>query len=276
MSASSVRSRYLDLLIESINGSLRWRESVYAPIALLPGIPADVREVIRASDFELCVRETIPEEAYALGEGWPPSRRGVGESMVGKRRLENVRKCVEELLANKIPGDLIETGVWRGGCCILMRGVMAAYDDETRVVYVADSFAGLPQTEREDDDAASLHFDRTLAVSRDKGAEAFARYGLLDDQVRFVEGWFQDTLPGLADRKWSLIRLDGDMYDSTMDALTNLYPRLNPGGFVIVDDYHAYNACRRAVNDFGEKKRISEELVAIDRIGVYWRKTQSD
>jgi predicted O-methyltransferase YrrM len=84
-----------------------------------------------------------------------------------------------------------------------------------------------------------------LAVSREDVERNFAKYGLLDDRVVFLQGWFKDTLPSAPIGKIALLRLDGDMYESTMDALQNLYPKLSPGGYCIIDDF--FGPCRLAV-----------------------------
>jgi O-methyltransferase len=144
---------------------------------------------------------------------------------------------------------------------------------EDRLVWVADSFAGLP-----DIDANAYPLDREFVGHQklDVGIEdvrsQFERYGLLDDGVRFLHGWFKDTLPTLADREFAVVRLDGDMYGSTIEALTELYPRLSPGGFLIVDDYGAYHACRQAVADYRDAHGVIEPIQQIDWTGVYWRK----
>ncbi|MCX6702924.1 MAG: macrocin O-methyltransferase, partial [Candidatus Wolfebacteria bacterium] len=93
----------------------------------------------------------------------------------------------------------------------------------------------------------------------------------LDDRVVFLRGWFKDTLPNAPIKKLAVLRLDGDMYGSTMDALENLYHKLSPGGYCIIDDYSLKN-CGRAVDNFREKNKISSPLVWIDYDGVYWRK----
>ena len=80
-----------------------------------------------------------------LGLDWPPE----AETMIGMQRLTSLQHCVETVLADNIPGDLIECGVWRGGACILMRAVLAAYGDETRCVWLADSFEGVPRSNPE-------------------------------------------------------------------------------------------------------------------------------
>jgi O-methyltransferase len=206
----------------------------------------------------------------ADGRDWP----SVAHSMVGLARLENLRTLVERALAEDVPGDLIETGVWRGGCCILMRGVLAAYGAGRRV-YVADSFRGLPPPRPEDfpaDASDRLYTFDELAVSQTQVRENFARYGLLDEQVVFVEGLFQDTLPRLQVGPFALIRLDGDMYESTLVALENLYPRLSPGGFAVIDDYGAIAACRAAVEDYRAREGITAEIHRVDWTGVWWRK----
>ena len=99
----------------------------------------------------------------------------------------------------------------------------------------------------------------------------FDLYGLLDDQVQFVEGWFKDTLPALQNRTWSVARLDGDLYESTKDALVNLYPGLSVGGFLIVDDY-GHGPCRQAVLEYREEHGIDEPIQEIDWLGAFWRR----
>lgn len=106
----------------------------------------------------------------------------------------------------------------------------------------------------------------------DEVRESFRRYDLLDDRVAFLPGWFRDTLPGAPIEHLAVLRVDADMYGSTMGALEALYPRLSPGGFAIVDDYGAVAACRAAVDDFRARAGIAEELVEIDWTGVYWRR----
>ena len=87
----------------------------------------------------------------------------------------------------------------------------------------------------------------------------FELYNLLDERVRFLPGWFKDTLPTIRDRTWSVVRLDGDFYESTMDGLTNLYPKLSVGGFLIIDDY-SIPACRQAVEDYRTEHGIDEPI----------------
>jgi len=211
-----------------------------------------------------------PARKY-FGGIWP-SR---AHTMIGIPRLDNLQQCVEDVLRRGVPGDLIETGVWRGGATIFMRGILKAYGVTERRVWVADSFAGLPEADyarypKETDQKFHLHQD--LAVSLDDVRRNFERYGLLDDQVRFLKGWFRDTLSSAPIAQLAILRLDGDLYESTMDALDNLYGKLSPGGFVIVDDYNAVKCCNEAVEDFRGKHGISAELALIPGAGAFWRK----
>lgn len=195
-------------------------------------------------------------------------------TMIGKRRLDNVEDCVRSAVRDGIPGDFIETGVWKGGTTIFMRGMLKAFGITDRKVYVADSFEGVPPPDTAKypaDRDSPFHLWPDLAVDAASVRENFARLGLLDDQVEFVEGWFRDTLPALRGHTWAVIRLDGDLYESTMDALKNLYDDLAMGGWLIVDDYEI-EACRRAVTDFRKACDIDEPIKEIDGYGVCWQK----
>jgi O-methyltransferase len=195
--------------------------------------------------------------------------------MIGHMRMSNLRQIAEGVLANNIPGDFIETGVWRGGACIYMRAILKAYRITDRRVWVADSFAGLPPPDiaRYPVDTGDLHHTyKALAISLEEVKRNFAKYELLDEQVHFLKGWFKDTLPTAPISELAILRLDGDMYESTMDGLVNLYDKVSPGGFVIVDDFGAVPACRQAVMDFRGSRGIQGTIHDIDRIGVFWQK----
>jgi hypothetical protein len=146
---------------------------------------------------------------------------------------------------------------------------------ENRNVWVADSFEGLPIPSRPED--AGYDFSATkvpiLAVSLEEVQENFRRYDLLDDKVKFLRGWFRDTLHVAPIKELSLLRLDGDLYESTMDALNALYDKVLPGGFIIVDDFNDFEPCRRAVLEFRVQHGIKDPIEVIDWTGVYWRKS---
>ena len=214
--------------------------------------------------------ETAGENLRNDGRDWPLT----AETMIGLVRLDNLQACIVDVLDRGVRGDLVETGVWRGGAAIFMRAVLEAYADRDRVVWVADSFRGVPPPDPAsfpaDADSELWTYD-ALAVPLEEVRHNFERYGLLDDQVRFLPGWFRDTLPSAPIERVSVLRLDGDLYESTIVALRSLYPKLSTGGYVIVDDF-ALQGCREAVQDFRSENAITEEIQSVDWTGVYWMK----
>lgn len=251
------RAAYLDLLKRSL---VNW---LYHDI--------ERSELLRLGDYALVKRSPFDPKRRRIGRDFSVQ----AHTLVGFERLDNIQYCVETVISENIAGDFIETGVWRGGSCVFMCGLLKAYGIKDRTVWVADSFQGLPRPNEQqypDDKGSRFHEMDVLAVPLESVKEIFERYGLLDDQVMFLKGWFRDTLPDAPIDKLAVLRLDGDMYESTMDVLRSLYDRVSSGGFVIVDDYGAYAACRKAVHDFRDEHGVSEPIREIDWTGVYWRK----
>ncbi len=248
LTASSVRSKSV----------IAW-----AAFALLDPVLSKMR-------LKLC-RERWDNAIRQDGRDWPAE----AETMVGMERLKNVEFCVRDVLRRDIPGDLMETGVWRGGVCIFMRAILKALGDRSRIVWLADSFRGLPPPDGRfvQDKQSKWHvYEDELGVALEDVKANFERYGLLDQQVQFLPGWFKDTLPNAPIQQLAVLRLDGDMYASTMDALTSLYPKLSIGGYVIVDDYGALDSCSQAVSDFRAQHGIVEKIQKVDWSGIFWRK----
>lgn len=244
----SPRELYIDLLIKILTNMIYGDPSI---------------DPMSAGAFQPLVRSE--------GRDWPAA----AHTMVGLKRLQNVRDLAQRAIDEDISGDFIETGVWRGGCCILMRAILMANTIKNRKVYAVDSFNGLPSPKPDrfpEDRNSKLHLYTELAVSLDQVKANFVRYGLLDEQVIFVPGLFHETLPSLDAGPFALIRLDGDMYESTYVALEALYPKLSPGGFVIVDDYGVLSACNRAVSDYRTQMGIESPVFEIDWTGVWWQK----
>jgi O-methyltransferase/8-demethyl-8-(2,3-dimethoxy-alpha-L-rhamnosyl)tetracenomycin-C 4'-O-methyltransferase len=210
-------------------------------------------------------------ELRAKGRDWPAK----AHTMIGFERLRNLRELMSHVIGDQVPGDFVETGVWRGGACIYMRAVLKVFGIRDRCVWVADSFAGLPKPDFErypaQDRGDMHHTFKELAVSLETVQENFRKYDLLDDQVRFLKGWFKDSLPPAPIDRIALLRLDGDMYASTMDALQALGHKVSPGGFIVVDDFGAVEGCRRAIADYRREKGIEGPIYDIDGIGAYWR-----
>ena len=253
---TALRDRYLDLLEAALIGTLYddpsiawWTDGSYRP---------ELRE--KGND--------IPRSA---------------QTMIGHARMRNLRQACETAILDNVPGDFLEAGVWRGGACIFMRGILEAYGDTERRVFVADSFRGLPSPSPElypadvgdSQQVAEIyqraHALKELAVSRQLVADNFRRYGFLDERVVFLEGWFKDTLPQAPIDRLAVLRLDGDMYESTIQIFESCYYKVSRGGAVIVDDYGAFPSCARATTDFRTQHGITSPIQPIDDTGVWWQ-----
>ena len=225
------------------------------------------------------IADETPEQRAARAQSrWiGRDRPADAHSMAGYLRLRNLAHCVLDVIENDVPGNFIETGVWRGGACILMRGLSKAAGAPERKIFVADSFEGLPPPDLEAFPADKRDKRYTqgdyFGISLEQVQDNFRAYDLLDDNVVFLKGWFKNTLPKLEKKeKFAIIRLDGDMYESTIQAMEVLYPKLSVGGYVIVDDYGAIGACKQAIEDFRARHSISEPVQEVDWTGVYWKK----
>ncbi len=266
---------YLSLLKKTLRFSL-WEdpgkplEAVAYRAGFLKPLVLVFARLIKRFRLRMVVMRDMEQERQFPGSTWP----ACAHSMVSMERLDSLQEAVETVIRERIQGDLIETGVWRGGACILMRAVLKCHGDSTRRVFVADSFEGLPKPDADkypQDAGDEHHVHDFLAISKEEVAENFRKYDLLDDRVIFLKGWFKDTLPTAPITSLALMRLDGDMYESTMDALNNLYDKLTPGGFCMIDDY-GLPGCKAAVDDFRRQRGISEPMVAVDHSCRSWRK----
>lgn len=209
------------------------------------------------------------EKRRQEGLDWP----GLALSMCGFKRLDNLAFCIKNVVDSGIEGDFIETGVWRGGASIFATGVLRALGQRDRTIWVADSFKGLPPPKGEEypaDANCQLFTHEYLSVSRENVQRAFELFGLMDENVRFIEGYFEDTLKVAPVEKLAIARLDGDMYSSTICALDALYPKISKGGYLIIDDY-GLEQCSKAVTDFRNAHGITSPLQRIDWTGVFWK-----
>lgn len=275
-----VRDLYLDILKRSLTGALYEDND-----SILGGVRTDGAESLKKKvanqvgkaagklNLEIAYKKPYDPALREIGRDWP-SR---AESMIGLKRMSNIQECVEAVIRDGVPGDLIETGVWRGGAVIFMRAILKAYNDTSRKVWCADSFEGLPPPNVSlyaTDAGDKLHEKGGLAVGVETVKHNFRRYNLLDDQVEFLVGWFKDTLPTAPIDKLAVLRLDGDMYESTWQAIEALYPKLSVGGFCIVDDYVLFpEQAQKAVHDYRAAHGIIDEIIDIDGSGAYWRKS---
>lgn len=227
-------------------------------------------QLLRKRNFAISKLKYVKKEERIEGLDWPAQAK----TMIGLKRLNNIESCLRKIHRDKIPGDCIETGVWRGGAVIFMKAVLQELEMNDRNVWLADSFEGLPAPKKKFplDQQSKLHQQRILKVSKKEVEQNFKLYDLLDDRIKFIEGWFEDSLPSAPIEKLSLLRLDGDLYESTIIALESLYPKLSVGGFVIIDDFNAFEFCKKAVLDYRMAHGIEEKIVKIDKEAVFWRK----
>lgn len=258
----ALRSAYLDLL----------------KLSLCDLAGAGTRTVSWTGDRRVFSRELTGADQLEwriAGRDWPLNAL----TMVGLRRLDDLQACIESVVGDGVDGDVIEAGTWRGGASILIRATLDALGARDRTVWVADSFQGFPVPE-----AAGVAEDRDLetdmsglaylAPSLEEVQGYFGRFGV-DHGVRFLPGFFEETMAQLRGRRWSIVRLDADTYKATQLTLEALYPGLSVGGYVISDDYAFLPACRRAVDEFRDRHGITEPIEQIDYNSVRWRREHS-
>lgn len=259
----ALRTSYLDLL----------------KLGLCDLVGVGTRTISWTGDRRVFSRELTGDQQMEWrisGRDWPLNAL----TMVGLRRLDDLQACVESVVHDQVEGDLIEAGAWRCGASILMRATLDALGARDRTVWVADSFQGFPVPEQgaapEDHeleaDMSPLGF---LAPSLQEVQRYFARFGL-QHGVRFIPGFFEETMEQLRGRRWSIVRLDADTYKATRLTLEALYPSLSVGGYVISDDYSFLPACRRAIDEFRSEHGITEPIEKIDFNGARWRRERGD
>lgn len=266
----------LDVLPESLPDMRHQAVPVYGNSAYLDLL----RQVLTRSLFidnpaAKADRERGGEHPLYLGirEDYKPFLQA--ETMIGDTRLRNIQECAEKVIREGVEGDFMECGVWRGGAAIFMRAILKEYSRE-RSVWVADSFEGLPAPDAAyPADAGDKHHTMDfLSVSIDEVKRNFSRYGMLDDRVKFLRGFFRDTLPGPVE-KLALLRIDADMYEGVTQALEAMYPKVSEGGYIIIDDYQNLPATRKAVDDFAESNGLRLDLHKVDWCAAYWKKDSS-
>jgi len=209
-------------------------------------------------------------------------------------RMQRVGDLYKKVQEQGIPGDLMECGVWRGGITVYMKALLRAHGDESRRVWVSDSFNGVPNAARQDDSDSyevpddvkqmdrnqwggsvaergldgKVHTKNILTVEHELVRDNFVRFNLLDEGVKFLPGYFNESLPEVAKKgltQLAILRVDGDLYTSTMDVLLNLYKHVSPGGYIIFDDYPLPQS-KRAIEDFFKQENLDLSLIKTDRV----------
>jgi O-methyltransferase len=268
-----MESLYLDLLKKCLTGAI-YPQSSNLEIYPTSGdksrslIKRVVLQYLNSKGYKLVKVIPFNREARENGLDWP----SICYSMIGLKRMSNFQSCIETVIRDGVVGDIIETGVWRGGACILAQAILKVYGIGDRTLWLADSFQGLPTPSLDVDRGYDLAGHPYMSVSIEDVQGNFRRFDLLDERVKFLKGWFKDTLPSSPIERLAVLRLDGDLYESTMDVLTSLYDRVSINGFVIVDDYHTWPNCRHAIDEFRSLREIRDRIEEIDGSGIFWRK----
>jgi len=257
---------YINTTINAING--------LAPRS--PVKPVGTKTRIASPDIQQSeeVRKDI-----MVGKAWP----SYGYTMVGLKRSKHIQLLLEDVFQKGVPGDFLEAGVWRGGASIIAKAVMFAHGEDTRRVFVCDSFQGLPKNELHQDKAHNVDWSAMeyLRVSQEQVMSNFRDFDLLDDRVEFVKGYFSESMPrfreshlgagGAPSPQLAVVRADGDMYSSCFDIIVNLYDFIPVGGYFIIDDWTGF-PCADAIKDFRGHLGINEEIILVDQSSAFFQK----
>ena len=273
---------YIDLMIKTLSASL-YTESAWKRFHIDDRywyknknlfrvfkyfVKTIVYNFLERSNLEIYHRIPYNPQDRRVGRDWPEF---LGFTMIGERRLRNIVDSVCYVVEHQIPGQFMEAGVWRGGASIMMKATLNALG-QTRKVYLADSFQGMPKANHPKDSIDISAVD-VLSVSEQDVLANFEKFNLLDDNVITIPGFFSDSLPTANIPPLAILRLDADMYESTLTCLNILFDKVVKGGVIIIDDYFSWKSCREAVGDFFESRKISPSIVQIDQDSAYFIKS---
>jgi len=199
-------------------------------------------------------------------------------TMTSRERLTTLVDAIRYLCRNRIPGDIVECGVWKGGSVMAAALALQQEKDDSRCLYLYDTFQGMSQPTDSDETHDGQSAKNLLATCQEKmGAWCYceldevcanvASTGYPQERVNFVKGRVEDTIPSVMPEAISLLRLDTDWYESTNHELIHLYPRLVPNGALIIDDYGDWKGARKATDEYFSSLSFSPFLHRIDATG---------
>ncbi len=259
-SSSTKKSTDMELLTPAANEYIKLLSSA------VTGLLYDEHGVCDTTTRYEC-SQTAPFDLAkrTIGTDWPV----VGHTMVGLRRIENIRDAIFHVVKNNVPGNFVELGVWRGGACIFARGVFNVLQQQHREVHLLDAFANM-------NEYGSESRVKYLSTSEQTVTHNFEKYGLLQN-VFFHKGLFHDVLPGLTGTLKSIciMRVDGNFYSSYEDAFYYLYEAVPIGGAVIFDDIFSHAEVKKFWHDFSTDYKLSEKLIQIDLHSAWFVKTKN-
>jgi O-methyltransferase len=218
----------------------------------------------------------IPDEPEWIREVY---KRVQEFTMTSPERIASLCHAIEYIHSHKIPGDIVECGVWRGGSMIAAAMTLMRLNDTQHTLYLFDTFQGMsPPTAVDRASSSGISAAELLANSAptekiwavsslDETRHNLAQTGYPDHLIQFVKGRVEETLPGRAPQQVALLRLDTDWYESTRHELIHLFPRLVPGGVLIIDDYGYWKGAKKAVDEYIQENQLNLFLHRIDYTG---------
>ena len=192
-------------------------------------------------------------------------------TMVQSMRLIKLYDLVKEVNALNLAGDIVECGVWNGGSAAVM--AVACRDDkihpQKRSFWLFDSFKGLPKPgERDGENEKRFYFEGWTKGDVKNVKDVFNKLCLSLEDVKIIPGWFDSTLKVADVGQTAILHIDADWYESVKTVLENLYDKVIPGGFIVLDDYGRWEGCRAAVDDYIKEHNIKG-------VKIYEKKTRS-
>lgn len=204
--------------------------------------------------------------------GLPPHYRvAAPNSLVTLLNLMFLDNLVSRVDRAGVPGDLVECGVYRGGSAAALGATMMQQPESGRTLWLFDAFQGMPKAGPRDD-ALSHEIAGQYVGSEWMTRRVLARVGVPESRYKLVTGWFEETLPGPGPDSVALLHVDCDFYDPVRLVLETYYPRISPGGFVVLNDYGAFEGCRAATDEYLERIGASEKPTMIDLAAAFLQK----
>ena len=205
-------------------------------------------------------------------------------TMTSIERLNTLITAVKYIVSNNIKGSIVECGVWKGGSSMATAYMLQKLSDTQRELYLFDTFEGMPPPSDKDISYFNVYASNLLESENKETQQIYRCYASLEevkdnlystnypsDKINFIQGKVEDTIPDRAPEKIALLRLDTDWYESTRHELEHLFPRLVPGGVIIIDDYGYWKGCKQATDEYFINSKIPLLLNRIDltgRIGI--------
>lgn len=200
-------------------------------------------------------------------------------TMTSRERIFGLIEGVKYVTKNNIDGAIVECGVWRGGSMMAIAKTLLASNDISRELYLYDTFEGMSEPTEDDMDFQNRTAE-TLLAEGDKNTSVIWAYSALEhvqkvmnstaypqQAIKYVKGKVEDTIPGTVPDKIALLRLDTDWYESTKHELIHLFPRLQKGGVLIIDDYGFWKGSRKACDEYFQENNIQILLCRMDNTG---------